>query len=161
MYASSVSMSLTISDIKLIWISSMFMFCMKEVLPIKKSIFWSDPLGIARKLYQPKEGPYTIKQGEFKWCKSYSCETHQRCIQWCWKKIVLLPLLQTKMRWLKSTLNHVRRHNCLWCKTEKWATVATLDSFFSSNTIDSAAPKPRLTPCICPYKNGVNYTQRW
>lgn len=31
----------------------MFMFRMKEVLPIKKSIFWSD-LGIARKLYQKR-----------------------------------------------------------------------------------------------------------
>ena len=65
MVYASVSMEcLTISNIILIWISSMFMFCMKEVLPIKKSIFWSD-LGIARKSL-PKEGPYTTKQGEFK-----------------------------------------------------------------------------------------------
>jgi hypothetical protein len=49
----SISMTLTISNIILIWISSMFMFRMKEVLPIKKSIFWSD-LGIARKFYQKK-----------------------------------------------------------------------------------------------------------
>lgn len=48
-----VSLGLTVSNIILIWISSMLMFRIKEVLPIEKSIFWSD-LGIARKLYQKK-----------------------------------------------------------------------------------------------------------
>ena len=48
-----VSLCLTVSNIFLIWISSMLMFRIKEVLPIQKSIFWSD-LGIARKLYQKK-----------------------------------------------------------------------------------------------------------
>jgi len=50
---SLTSLSLTISNIILIWISSMLLFRIKEVLPIQKAIFWSD-LGIARKLYQKK-----------------------------------------------------------------------------------------------------------
>jgi Domain of unknown function (DUF389) len=45
------SLLVTIANIALIWISSMLMFRIKEVLPIKKSIFWDD-LGIARKVYQ-------------------------------------------------------------------------------------------------------------
>jgi hypothetical protein len=49
----TISMGLTVSNIILIWISSMLMFRIKEVLPIKKSIFWSD-IGIARNLYQKK-----------------------------------------------------------------------------------------------------------
>lgn len=48
-----VSLGLTVSNIFLIWISSMLMFRIKEVLPIKKRVFWSD-LGIARKLYQKR-----------------------------------------------------------------------------------------------------------
>ncbi|EEC45398.1 predicted protein [Phaeodactylum tricornutum CCAP 1055/1] len=48
-----VSIGLTLINILLIWFSSMLMFRMKEVLPIKKNIFWSD-LGIARKVYQRK-----------------------------------------------------------------------------------------------------------
>ena len=41
------SLALTLVNILMIWISSMLMFRLKEVLPIKKKIFWSD-LGIAR-----------------------------------------------------------------------------------------------------------------
>ena len=46
-----ISLMVTIANILLIWISSMLMFRMKEVLPIKKNIFWDD-LSIARKVYQ-------------------------------------------------------------------------------------------------------------
>lgn len=45
------SLSLTIANIALIWISGMIMFRLKEVLPIKKKVFWED-LGVARKIYQ-------------------------------------------------------------------------------------------------------------
>jgi len=45
------SLFITLVNIALIWVASMFMFRMKEVLPIEKSVFWSD-LGIARKVYQ-------------------------------------------------------------------------------------------------------------
>jgi Domain of unknown function (DUF389) len=45
------SLLVTLANIALIWMSSMFMFRMKEVLPIKKNIFWED-LGVARKVYQ-------------------------------------------------------------------------------------------------------------
>jgi len=45
------SFGLTLVNIVLIIISSMLMFRIKERLPIKKSIFWSD-LGLARKVYQ-------------------------------------------------------------------------------------------------------------
>jgi Domain of unknown function (DUF389) len=45
------SLLVTLANILLIWISSMLMFRMKEVLPIKKNIFWED-LGVARKVYQ-------------------------------------------------------------------------------------------------------------
>ena len=48
-----VSLGLTLVNILMIWISSMLMFRMKEVLPIKKKVFWSD-LGIARKIYRGK-----------------------------------------------------------------------------------------------------------
>ena len=48
-----VSLALTVANIVLIWISAVLMFKMKEVLPIKKKIFWDD-LGIARKIYQGK-----------------------------------------------------------------------------------------------------------
>jgi uncharacterized hydrophobic protein (TIGR00271 family) len=47
------SLFLTLANIILIWMSSMLMFRLKEVLPIKKKIFWSD-LNIARKIYQRK-----------------------------------------------------------------------------------------------------------
>jgi uncharacterized hydrophobic protein (TIGR00271 family) len=46
-----VSLGLTAANIVLIWISAALMFKMKEVLPIKKSVFWED-LGIARKIYK-------------------------------------------------------------------------------------------------------------
>lgn len=47
----AVSLLLTLANIVLIWISGMLMFRMKEVLPIKKKVFWED-LGVARKVYQ-------------------------------------------------------------------------------------------------------------
>jgi hypothetical protein len=47
------SLGLTLVNIAMIWISSMIMFRLKEVLPIEKTVFWSD-LGIARKIYQGK-----------------------------------------------------------------------------------------------------------
>ena len=47
------SLFVTLANILLIWISGMFMFRMKEVLPIKKKIFWED-LAIARKIYQKR-----------------------------------------------------------------------------------------------------------
>ena len=46
-----VSLGLTLVNIAMIWISSMIMFRLKEVLPIRKKVFWSD-LGIARKIYK-------------------------------------------------------------------------------------------------------------
>lgn len=46
-----VSLMLTVVNILLIWLSSMLMFRMKEVLPIRKKVFWED-LGVARKVYQ-------------------------------------------------------------------------------------------------------------
>lgn len=49
--AGLISLFLTLANIILIWISSILMFRMKEVLPIKKKIFWSD-LGIARHIYR-------------------------------------------------------------------------------------------------------------
>ena len=51
--AGLVSLYLTLANIILVIISSMIMFRIKEVLPIKKKIFWSD-LGIARKVYGKK-----------------------------------------------------------------------------------------------------------
>lgn len=45
-----ISLSLTVMNIAVIIIASMFMFRLKETLPIEKSIFWSD-LGVARKIY--------------------------------------------------------------------------------------------------------------
>ena len=48
-----LSLGLTLINILMIWISSMLMFRMKEVLPIEKKVFWSD-LGIARKIYRGK-----------------------------------------------------------------------------------------------------------
>jgi len=45
-----ISLGLTIVNIIFIIIASMFMFRLKETLPIEKSIFWTD-LGIARKIY--------------------------------------------------------------------------------------------------------------
>lgn len=48
-----MSLCLTLVNIVLIWISSMLMFRMKEVLPIEKKVFWED-LGIARKIYTQK-----------------------------------------------------------------------------------------------------------
>eukprot|EP00970_Alexandrium_tamarense_P011498 scaffold2510_cov215-Alexandrium_tamarense.AAC.4 len=47
------SLGLTLVNIAMIWISSMIMFRLKEVLPIEKKVFWSD-LGIARKIYKGK-----------------------------------------------------------------------------------------------------------
>lgn len=46
-----ISLALALVNIAMIWISSMLMFRLKEVLPIEKKVFWSD-LGIARKIYQ-------------------------------------------------------------------------------------------------------------
>jgi hypothetical protein len=43
----------TLNNIAMLWISSMLMFCLKEVLSIEKKVFWSD-LGIARKIYKGK-----------------------------------------------------------------------------------------------------------
>ena len=51
--AARTSLGLTLINILMIWISSMLMFRLKEVLPIKKKVFWSD-LGIARKIYKGK-----------------------------------------------------------------------------------------------------------
>ena len=48
-----ISLFLTLANILLIMVSSMFLFRLKEILPIRKNIFWSD-LGIARKIYQKK-----------------------------------------------------------------------------------------------------------
>lgn len=48
-----ISLFLTLVNILLIWLSGMFMFRMKEVLPIKKKVFWED-LGVARKVYQQR-----------------------------------------------------------------------------------------------------------
>jgi uncharacterized membrane protein len=48
--AGLISLFLTLANIILIIVSSIMMFRMKEVLPIKKNVFWSD-LGIARKVY--------------------------------------------------------------------------------------------------------------
>lgn len=45
-----ISLAVTLSNIVLIWISSMLMFRMKEVLPIKKRVFWDD-LRVARQIY--------------------------------------------------------------------------------------------------------------
>jgi uncharacterized membrane protein len=47
------SLFVTLANILLIWISGMLMFRMKEVLPIKKKIFWED-ITIARKIYQKR-----------------------------------------------------------------------------------------------------------
>jgi hypothetical protein len=47
------SLGLTLVNIVMIWISSILMFRMKEVLPIEKKVFWTD-LGIARKIYKGK-----------------------------------------------------------------------------------------------------------
>ena len=47
----TISLLLTLMNILLIWLSGMLMFRMKEVLPIKKKVFWED-LGVARKIYQ-------------------------------------------------------------------------------------------------------------
>lgn len=47
----SLSFCITLVNIFLIWLASMFMFRMKEVLPIEKKVFWED-LGIARKIYR-------------------------------------------------------------------------------------------------------------
>jgi len=46
-----LSLFITLANIVLIWLSSMLMFRIKEVLPIKKSVFWSD-LGVARKVFK-------------------------------------------------------------------------------------------------------------
>ena len=35
-----ISLLLTLANIILIWVASMFMFRMKEVLPIDKKVFW-------------------------------------------------------------------------------------------------------------------------
>jgi hypothetical protein len=46
-----ISLSVTLANIILIWIASMLMFRLKETLPIKKKVFWSD-LKITRRIYQ-------------------------------------------------------------------------------------------------------------
>lgn len=48
-----LSLFLTFANILLIWMASMLMFRMKEVLPIEKNVFWSD-LGVARKIYRKR-----------------------------------------------------------------------------------------------------------
>ena len=49
--AGIASFCVTLVNIVLICISGMLMFRLKEVLPIKKKVFWED-LGVARKVYQ-------------------------------------------------------------------------------------------------------------
>ncbi|GAX20477.1 hypothetical protein FisN_22Hh045 [Fistulifera solaris] len=49
--AGRTSIGITVANVFLVWISSMIMFRMKEVLPVEKRIFWED-LGAARKIYQ-------------------------------------------------------------------------------------------------------------
>ena len=46
----ALSLLLTLANIFLIWLSGMLMFRIKEILPVKKTVFWED-LGIARKVY--------------------------------------------------------------------------------------------------------------
>ena len=46
----AISLLLTLANIFLIWLSGMLMFRIKEILPVKKTVFWED-LGIARKVY--------------------------------------------------------------------------------------------------------------
>jgi len=48
-----LSLFLTLANVVIIWIASMLMFRLKEVLPIKKKVFWGD-LKVARKIYQKK-----------------------------------------------------------------------------------------------------------
>ena len=48
-----ISLLLTLANIVLIIVSSMLMFRIKEVLPIRKKVFWED-LKVARKVYQQK-----------------------------------------------------------------------------------------------------------
>lgn len=63
-----LSLGLTFANIILIWISGMLMFRMKEVLPVKKAVFWDD-LGLARKIYSRKaimqvmEQPGSLQSG--------------------------------------------------------------------------------------------------
>lgn len=62
-----ISLGLTIANIVMIIISSMFMFRLKERLPIRKKIFWTD-LGLARKIYRnqailPTVENTTVKNG--------------------------------------------------------------------------------------------------
>ena len=50
----SISLTLTVANIFMIWLSGMLMFRIKEKMPIRnKSVFWED-LGVARKIYQHK-----------------------------------------------------------------------------------------------------------
>jgi uncharacterized hydrophobic protein (TIGR00271 family) len=56
------SLFVTLANILLIWISGMLMFRMKEVLPIKKKIFWED-ITIARKIYQKRAFMLDIEGG--------------------------------------------------------------------------------------------------
>jgi uncharacterized hydrophobic protein (TIGR00271 family) len=56
------SLFVTLANILLIWISGMLMFRMKEVLPIKKKIFWED-ITIARKIYQKQAVMLDIEVG--------------------------------------------------------------------------------------------------
>jgi len=62
--AGLLSLGLTLANIALIWLSSIIMFRLKELLPIEKKIFWSD-LGIARKIYRGKalmrQSPETLR----------------------------------------------------------------------------------------------------
>lgn len=46
-----MALGVTLANIVLIWISSMLMFRIKEVLPIDKKIFWDD-LKVTRRIYQ-------------------------------------------------------------------------------------------------------------
>jgi uncharacterized hydrophobic protein (TIGR00271 family) len=48
-----MSLCLTLANIFLVSLASMIMFRLKEVLPIKKKVFWTD-LGVARKIFQRK-----------------------------------------------------------------------------------------------------------
>jgi uncharacterized hydrophobic protein (TIGR00271 family) len=53
LYGGLMSLALTLANIVLIYLSSMIMFRLKEVLPINKKLFWND-LGVARKIFQKR-----------------------------------------------------------------------------------------------------------
>eukprot|EP00539_Tryblionella_compressa_P000844 CAMPEP_0178750534 /NCGR_PEP_ID=MMETSP0744-20121128/10050_1 /TAXON_ID=913974 /ORGANISM="Nitzschia punctata, Strain CCMP561" /LENGTH=449 /DNA_ID=CAMNT_0020404131 /DNA_START=260 /DNA_END=1609 /DNA_ORIENTATION=- len=60
--AGTISLLLTLSNVVLIIISSMFMFRLKERLPVKKKIAWQD-LGVARKIFSDRAVMMTPTEG--------------------------------------------------------------------------------------------------